>query len=313
MSEKIHSQNLDANESIFFARELEHIKAKSYDVKYPEFSAKRMIPVESDAGAGAQSITYQQYDRVGLMKIISNYADDLPRSDVKGKEFTNPVRSIGGSYGYNIQEIRASQMAGKSIDQRRANACRQAYEQEINDIAYFGNPDNTKYSGLTGLIYNPNVTVQSATTGNWIGGSVTSDNIIKDVNEALRTPIKLSKGVERPNMCIMSLEEFTHISTMRLTDSDLTVLDFLKKAHPGVTFEGIPELEDVDPKPSGSGSSNLMITYNRNPDKIGLQIPQGYEQFPAQERGLEFVIPAHGRVGGVIIYYPLSVCITEGI
>lgn len=35
----IVSQNrLDANESIYFARELEYIKAKSYDVKRPALS-----------------------------------------------------------------------------------------------------------------------------------------------------------------------------------------------------------------------------------------------------------------------------------
>ena len=30
-----HFVNLDANENAFFARELEHIKAKTYDVDFP--------------------------------------------------------------------------------------------------------------------------------------------------------------------------------------------------------------------------------------------------------------------------------------
>ncbi len=56
-----------------------------------------------------------------------------------------------------------------------------------------------------------------------------------------------------------------------------------------------------------------MITYKRSPDKLTLELPQLFEQFAAQERNLEFVVPAHGRIGGVIIYYPLSVNIVEGI
>ena len=50
MKERIISQNLDANETAFFERELEHIKARSYDVIYPEFMALDLIPIETDAG-----------------------------------------------------------------------------------------------------------------------------------------------------------------------------------------------------------------------------------------------------------------------
>ena len=95
------SQRLDADESVFFARELEHVKAQSYDVQYPELTATKNIPVSSEAGPGAETITYQQYDSVGFAKIISNYATDLPRVDLKGKEFTAKVKSIGASYPAN--------------------------------------------------------------------------------------------------------------------------------------------------------------------------------------------------------------------
>jgi hypothetical protein len=56
-----------------------------------------------------------------------------------------------------------------------------------------------------------------------------------------------------------------------------------------------------------------MIVYRKDPDVLTLEIPQPFEQFPAQERNLEFVVPAHSRIGGVIVYYPLAIDITEGI
>ncbi len=271
MKETIVSMNLDANESVFFARELEHIKARSYDVLYPEYSATRLPPIETDAGSGAESITYRQYDHVGVMKILSDYADDLPRSDVKGKEFTSPVRSIGGAYGYSVQEIRAAQMSGKPLQQRKANGVRQAYEQTINKLAWFARPGDKKYSGLTGLIYNPNITVSSATTGAWLTPA-TPDQIIFDVNEAINDIITLTKGVERPDTVLISQAQFTYIaSTPRASVSDTTVLEFLKRVHPGVTFEGIPELASVNPKPSAptvSASTNLMIAFKRSTDKL---------------------------------------------
>ena len=104
----------DAEEaSIFFARELDYVKSQSYDVEYPEFTALKCFPMSSEVDPGADTITYYSYDKVGLAKIISNYATDLPRADVKGKPTTAIIKSIGDSYGYSIQEMRASRMAGK--------------------------------------------------------------------------------------------------------------------------------------------------------------------------------------------------------
>jgi hypothetical protein len=314
MSSKIQSVNLDANESMFFERELESIKSRSYDVKYPELKAVRLIPVSNEAGAGAESITYEQYDSTGMMKIIADYADDLPRSDVKGEEYTTQIRSLGGSYGYSIQEIRAAAKAGKPLQQRKANAARKSNDQKVNKIAFFAD-GSKQYGGLYGLFYNPNVTKSEATTGNWIGGSATATEIITDVNECINSVISLTNGVEIPNTLLLPQEEYSHIATKPRSDySDTTILEFLQRVNPGVTFEALNECEDVSPNPrTGTGSANIMIAYNRNPDNLTLEIPQPYEQMSPQERNLEQVVPTHSRIGGVIIYYPLSVHIVDGI
>lgn len=310
--------NLDANESVFFARELEFIKSQTFDILYPEYKATRLIPVSNEAGAGAQSITYTQFDRVGIMKIIADWADDLPRSDVKGVQFTSPVRSLGGSFGWNVQEIRASMMANKNLDSRKAAATRQSYEQEINEIGWLA--DGTpKFGGLRGVFFNANVTKATPTNGNWIAGLKTSDQIIFDVNESVRKMRDLTQGVEEPDTILLPVDEFTHLQTTpRATGTDTTILTFLQRVHPGITFEFLNEAKGVvdsnGNKPSGTaGASNVMLTYRRSLQKLSFEIPQDYEQFAAQERGLEFLVPAHARNGGVIFYYPLSATITEGI
>ena len=88
--------------SVFFARELDYIKSKAYDKRYPEFTALQMFPVTHEVPEGAESFTYYGYERTGMAKIISNYATDLPRVDVKGEMKTGYVKSIGDSYGYNF-------------------------------------------------------------------------------------------------------------------------------------------------------------------------------------------------------------------
>lgn len=310
MPETIHSVNLDANENIFFARELEHIKAKTYDVQYPLFKATTLIPVSTEAGPGAETITYQQYDQVGLAKIISSYADDLPRVDVKGKQFSAVVRSIAESYGYSIQDIRAAMMAGKSLPSRKADAARRANDQLVNKIAWFGDADH----GLKGLLNHANIPVASVPndgTGSLTTfASKTPDQILRDMNKLCNDIITLTKGVEAPNTLLMPLSQFTLISTTaRSTTSDTTILEYFLKNSPSVkSVEWVNELAGA-----GTGGVDVMVAYDRNPDKVTLEIPQPFEQFPVQERGLEFLVPCHSRCGGVIVYYPLSISIAEGI
>lgn len=93
----------------FFARELDQVKAKTYDKLYPELSALAYFPITSEVNEGAETTTYYSYDITGMAAIINNYATDLPRVDVKGESHTAHIKSIGDSYGYNVQEMRASQ------------------------------------------------------------------------------------------------------------------------------------------------------------------------------------------------------------
>ena len=46
---------------------------------------------------------------------------------------------------------------------------------------------------------------------------------------------------------------------------------------------------------------------------MSLEIPMHFYQYPLQEKGLEIEIPCEQRVAGMVIYYPLSALIVEGI
>ena len=55
-------------------------------------------------------------------------------------------------------------------------------------------------------------------------------------------------------------------------------------------------------------------TYLGNDErKLSLEIPMHFYQYPLQEKGLEIEIPCEQRVAGMVIYYPLSALIVEGI
>ena len=189
--------NLDAGESIFFARELEHVLTRVHMIDYPELKARLFIPVNNEAGPGADSITYYQFDKVGMAKIISDYADDLPRADAFGQKFTSPVEMLGISFGFSIDEIQKSAQAGRSLPTMKADAARRAYEQAVDDIAAVGDT----VTGLTGFINNANVTAASALNGDW--DNVSADQIIEDMNASVTAIINATNSVETPNTIIM--------------------------------------------------------------------------------------------------------------
>ena len=186
----------DSDASVFFARELDYVKSQSYDVEYPEFTALKLFPVSSEINPGAETVTYYSYDKTGMAKIISNYATDLPRADVKGKPTTAIIKSLGDSYGYSIQEMRASAMAGKSLDARKAESARYQIDYLNNKIAWNGDAE----TGLRGVLSKDNdVPLYVPATGakgstKW--ADKTEDEILADITGMLKQVARTTKKVE---------------------------------------------------------------------------------------------------------------------
>ena len=302
--------NLDSNESVFFESELEHIKARSYDVVYPELMFDKVFPISSEVSSGAETITYRQYDHVGHAKLIHSYANDLPVVNVKGAEFTRKVYSQGISFGYSLQDIRASQYAGKALDQRLANAARKQMMSLTNDLAFYGDDSVS----MPPFINNPNVNAyvvpQNAGSTGTEWDKKTPDEIIADINGAATMPRLVTKGVERVTHMLLPDEQYGHIaSTPRSSTSDTTILDFVLKTNPWITSI-MPCYELAG---AGAAGKDCFIMYNKSADKLTLEIPLQYEMLPVQEKGLYYEVPAHSRIAGVIIYYPKSIVQADGI
>lgn len=300
---------LDANESVFFARQLESIKSRSYDVKRAKLNALEILPVSTETPEGASTITYRQYDTVGMAKVISNYANDLPRADVTGKEFTSPIRGIGVSYGYNMQELRSAAFTGTPLSAKKMAAAQRAHEEKINQLAWFGDTQH----GLPGFLGNANIpayTVPADGTGSsktW--ATKTADLIIRDVNAIINQVQTQSKGIHRANMVLMPLEQFAYISSQpRSTTTDTTILGFLQANNPGVTFKGVIELDGT-----AAGGTDWLIAGEFSADNMQLEIPMMFKQYSPQIEGLEFVIPCESRFGGCIVEYPMAFAFGTGV
>ena len=295
------------NVGVFLARELETILSRTFEVEYADIKYSSLIPISSEIGNGADSYTYRVFDKQGSMKVIGDKAQDLPRADVLRKEVTYPVRSLGSSFAYTIQETRAAAMVpGMNLEQRRANAVRGAYEEKVQEIAYFGDAA----SGMKGFFNNDQV--DKLVPDKWFDtGAVTTDEMLALLNEVPTRLVQNSNMKEMPDTMLVPYNVYRTISTTpRSTTSDTTVMEFFLRTNPMISaIEPINELEAS--KSGGNLSKDRIVVYNRNPDKLQLHVPQPLEFFPPERRGLEYTVAAHARVGGLALYYPKSVLVLE--
>lgn len=304
--------NMDSGESIFFQRELELIKSKSYDVLYPELKHRSLIPLSREAGPGANTITYYQYDMAGYAKVVANYADDLPRADVKGLPFTSPVKTLGASFGYNLQEIQAAKMANKPLEQRRADAARRAVLQKESVVAWRGETA----SGLPGLLTNANIgvyTVPADGTGSSkLWSMKTSDLILRDMNGIVNKIFSDTLGVFEADTLIMPAAQYALISsTARSSTSDTTILAYFLANNPFIKM--VTWVNDMLAAGVTTPGADVMLAYKKDPMVLTLEVADDFKQLEPEKRNLEYVIDCVERFGGVIVYYPLAVARGEGI
>lgn len=285
---------------LFLERQLEYIRPQVFEVAYADIKYPTILPVTSEAGPGAQTFTYRVMDATGEFKLIADAADDLPRADISQVEKSINIRSFGGSFGYTVQELRAAQMANIALEQRRASAVRRAYEEKVEEVAMFGESS----VGLQGFFNNATVDVVAA--DKWFTDSgTTAQEMLDLLNYGVTAIINGSNMKEQPDTILMAWEDYNTISTRRNSDSsDVTVMEYFLRTNPYI--RNIEPINQLDADKSAL-SKNRMVFYKRDPQKVQLHIPQPLELFPPQQRGLEFIVPAHARVGGVALYYPKSV------
>lgn len=302
-------KNLDASENVFFSRQLELVKARTYDRKYPNLRAREFIPMDTEIDNAVETIRLRSYTNFGVARLLASYSEDLPRADVKSDDQTFSVKGLGVSYGYNVQEVRAAARAGVALDSKKAAAARRAVEVQIDRILATGDAA----TGLRGILNVQNalnyVVPADGTGSSALWSTKTPTQIVRDMVGICEFIVAQTAEVEAPNMLLMPRAQYTQIRTQRFdSNSDKTILQWFQSTYPSVMVDTWYRMQGA-----GSGGTNRMMAYTMSPDHIQGCVPQEFEQLPVQERGLEFIVPCHARVGGVQAYYPLSIAYGDGI
>ena len=300
---------LDADDAIFFKRQLEAVKGRTYDQKLADLKYAQFLPVNADTPAGATEITWRSFSGYGFAKIIADYAKDFPRTDIGGTEHTVKVKDLGSSYAYSIREIQRAAMAGLALEARRASMARRAIEEKLNTIAWSG--DTT--ANIQGFLNYPGATTYTVpatgtgTTKTW--STKTGAQILTDLFGICNAVIEGTYGKEVPNQILLPLAQYNLIKQTRVSDySDTTVYEFFTKNMPGVAIDWLKELDGA-----GTGSTGLFVAYVKDSDHVTFEVPNAFEQLEEEKEGMEYKVPCWASTAGVIVYYAASVCFGAGI
>lgn len=297
------------NDTFYVEEQLKNIIPKAYEAKFPALKAKEVFPVDYSDGNGVDVIEWYSYGARGIAKIIASYAaKDIPRVDVDGKKNFIKVFSGGDSFGYSIDDIRKSQRTGKSLEVSKATAALRANEELIERIAFKGDP---KF-GILGILDHPNIPRFSAlksSTNKFAWKDKSAKEKLDDLYAMFNTITKSTNDMETPDSIAWSPDIHNFMHETPYSDKDATpIIEIFKKAK--------PEIKNIFKVPhfskAGANESDIVVMFNKDPEKICLKIPHETEFLPPQPEGLEQVVYTTLRIAGVVVFMPFSVIIGEG-
>lgn len=306
----------DANETLVFARQLEYVVPKMFDVVYAESRGRQILPINMEVPNGAVTHTYTMIDGIGEAVISDMAGDDIPLVELRGTQTNTPIVSILTGFKLDLQEIRqAAMINGMQIDAQKAILARKVAEQKLDQL--MGQGDAAR--NIPGFYTNPNITPMSGLTGDWKDATDPQD-IVNDINAIVKQVFDQSEGTwgseenGKTVTLVVTPAQYSILNNRNMTgfagqQSPITILQYLKTLNPAirnVTFW------NKGKGAAANSTDDRIVCLPMNPEVVEAIIPQDFEIFPMQQRGLSYIVPAHMRFGGTIIRYPIACVYADG-
>lgn len=309
---------LDAQQALgFLVSQTAYIEPQVVEIQYPDIQYPDIIPVDTSANEWAKSVTYYSTNKVGRAGWFHHYAKDIHVADSERSKFEVGIEMADIGYRYTLEELgQAMMIPGQNLSADRAAAARRAYEEFVDNIALHGDTEKN----FSGIINYPGVTrVDAANTGtdsrsHWV--SKDPDDILADINDALTGVYVDSLTVEMADTVLLPVAAMTLIATRRLSNTTMTVLQFLLNNNVYSHTTGRPlmirALRGLET--AGTNGTGRMIVYRRDPQVIKMHIPMTHRFLPVWQTGpLVFDVPGIFRLAGVEVRRPGAVRYVDGI
>lgn len=303
------NQRNDANESLFFARDLELQESRVYAKEYPAIKFRQIFPMNSEGGPGLQWISYKMLDQSGVAQVLATGADDPPVVNLSAQEFTARVFAVADAVSFTQQDLDAALYAGTNLDGAMLDAARLAYERKLEMIADQGDAA----TGLLGYNNNPNIPIVAPTTSAGAGDDTwpnkTADEILADFSLLYRTIITNSKEVHVPNTAILSSNRMALLKQLRLSNTSTFLFDALRQAYPDVRLVEWSRMARASV--AGAERMSMLVA---DPMVLEFKEPAPFTIFPLRRTGaFRYAYECKGHTAGVVVRYPLACAHMDGI
>jgi hypothetical protein len=324
----------DAALTAAFARQLEHIFAKTYAAEYAQYRAHEFFPTSTEVDPGALSFTYRMSNRVGQAAVINaGNAKDLPNIGLAAQEWQSPIITLGASYNFTVVNQASALMAQFPLEAEKARATRESVEgleEQIYAQGYApaGVPGVTNATGV--------VATTQVSTGTWTAQLLTGlaaaplssaeiSAIASDLIAAKQRIFSNSLGRHQATNVLLPPNLYSALDTAPQSPlyNGKTLLSWLEELI-GMDIDFWPILLNAGsilgspvtfgPVTGGNPQQyTRVVVYEKNPDVVQLIQAQSFIQLAPQPVGLVLEVNCYSRIGGAMMVRPVGLTYIDGL
>lgn len=293
---------------LFRALDLEAIDTTLYEPKYEELTARQCFNLKTDIHPGAETYAYNVLTRSGVAKIMGNVADDLPLVDADLKREFAKIYTIATGFTYTVQEMRAAQMTGTTVDATKAGVARRAVAEKENRISWIGDADyNIKGVVNAAGIQIENVAQNAGGKTKW--AEKTSDEIVEDIRKIRKKVTVLPGHGTSGNLCLCVPADQYEELNRRYSDYDArTIMQVVTEYKWFSMINRVADLKGV-----GTAVTDSFLVMDASPEVMQLVIPMDLTRLDEEWKYPKWTVPVEERCGGVLVRYPMAIARGDGI
>lgn len=299
----------DATEAqAFMVSQLAFLEQGMFEAPYQKLFYEDLLGpnvIKSTNAPWATSVVYEISDRAGKGRRLANGANDIPYADSTVARVEKQVVTGGIGYRYSTKDLRMSAFMNRPLDAKKLAAAMEGFRSHMNDVALLGEAS----SNFTGLFNNASVTVVNRPSGAvWDAAAATA--IIADVGALIAAVQTASVDLKAVSVTKIALPVASdqRLNQVLLSNTAVTVKEFLLKTYPGVEFVAVPALQTA-----GVGPSRRMVGFTPIDDNMTMHITMDPTFQPPQPRALDFDVPGEYNYAGLEIRRPYTMYYMDGI
>ena len=300
-SKRMDADGVGEKLGYWFDRQLEQIMERTYEERRQPRNALEIFNRDDSISRGATSYTHRIKSFRGKAKIIEDYGEKLPRVDVVRDEFPRPIKDIGTSYEITVREAMSAMHSGDSLETDRGQSAREAIEDKHNDLFWDGEEDLDVW-GFNSHPYVPRYGFSQS-----LDYTTNANTIIAELNEFISQPRLLTDKQISPDTLLLPTELFEIVSSTRVPDTQITILQHLEQANPHLSEGSIRQVPELDGK--GENGEDLCGVFRNRTDTIKLVAPILADELSPQMEALITKVPFLASNGGMYIARPKEVVI----